>query len=148
MKNERHRRILQIISTKKIGTQNELIAELRREGCSVTQATVSRDIRELRISRELGGDGRPYYVSPEDKTVDVETRLRNIFKECVTSAARAQNIVVIKTLPGLAPAACSAVDKMKIRHLVGTIAGDDTAFMAMTDDDAAEDFCRWVEENI
>ncbi len=148
MKNERHRRILEIISAKKIGTQNELIAELRREGFNVTQATVSRDIRELRVSRELGRDGQPYYASPEDRTVDVETRLRNIFKECVTSAARAQNIVVIKTLPGLAPAACSAVDKMKIRALVGTIAGDDTAFMAMTDDDAAEDFCRWVEENI
>ncbi len=148
MKNERQRKILEIIASEKISTQGELIARLRLQGFAVTQATVSRDIRQLRIVRQAGGDGLMYYVSPAERSVDVETRLRTIFRECVVSAARAQNIVVLKTLPGLAPAACSAVDKMKIRALVGTIAGDDTAFMAMTDDDAAEDFCRWVSENI
>ena len=148
MKNDRQKRILEIISSKKITTQAELIGELKLQGYNVTQATVSRDIRELRVTRKMGRDGEAYYVSPGERAVDEETRLRTIFRECVRSAASAQNIVVLKTLPGLAPAACSAVDKMEVRALVGTIAGDDTAFMAMTDDDAAEDFCRWVRDNI
>ena len=73
-------------------------------------------------------------------------RLRKIFKESVTSYNVAQNIIVIKTLPGLAPAACSTLDSMQIETLAGTLAGDDTAFLAMKDNKAAEDFCHEIEE--
>ncbi len=142
MKNERQEKISQIVANSVISTQSELVEELRRAGINATQATVSRDIRELGLVREQTPSGRTRYVPPRVRTVDEQARLRNIFRECVISVERAQNLVVIKTLPGLAPAACSAIDKMNIRVLVGTIAGDDTAFLAMRDDDAAEEICR------
>ena len=77
---------------------------------------------------------------------DFDLRLKKIFRESVKSCAVAQNLIVIKTLPGLANAACSTLDGMSVPHLVGTLAGDDTAFLAMTDRDSAEAFCREIEE--
>lgn len=142
MKNERQEKIIEVITHTAIATQSELVEVLKRAGIPATQATVSRDIKELRLVREQTPGGRYRYVLPKTRTVDEQARLRNIFRECVVSVDRAQNLVVIRTLPGLAPAACSAVDKMNIRVLVGTIAGDDTAFLAMRDDDAAEEICR------
>ncbi len=142
MSNPRQDKIAELVANNIIGTQAELVAALSRAGFPAAQATVSRDIKALRLVRERTPQGRYRYVLPKTKTVDVEERLRTIFRECVTSIDRAQNIVVIKTLPGLAPAACAAIDKMSLRSLVGTIAGDDTAFLAMRDDDAAEEICR------
>ncbi len=142
MSTTRQEKIVELISKNIIGTQAELVRALSREGFTAAQATVSRDIRALGLERERTPQGRYRYVMPRTKVVDVEERLRTIFRECVTSIDRAQNIVVIKTLPGLAPAACAAIDKMSLRSLVGTIAGDDTAFLAMRDDDAAEEICR------
>lgn len=142
MRDERRRKIIEIIKSRDISTQGELVEELRALGIDAAQATVSRDIRELKLQKELTAKGNYRYAMPAERVVDTEARLRSILRQCVTSVARAQNIVVIKTLPGLAPAACSAVDKMQIKSLVGTIAGDDTAFLAMRDDDAAEEFCR------
>ncbi len=140
--NERQERILDIITKRAIGSQAELMAALEKEGFHAAQATVSRDIKALRLTRERTQQGRYRYVLPRERAADVEARLRNIFSECVTSIERAQNLVVIKTLPGLASAACAAIDKMSIRTLVGAIAGDDTAFLAMRDDDAAEELVR------
>lgn len=144
MKNARQRKILEIIAQKDVDTQNQLIDELKAAGINSTQATVSRDIRELRLIKELTPNGTYRYAYPAKNTPDHSDKLRTIFKESVTSYVCAQNIVVIKTLPGLAPAACSAIDKMDIENLAGTLAGDDTAFIAMRDNESAEHLCREI----
>ena len=142
MKNARQEKILEIIAARDIETQNQLIDALREHGFNSTQATVSRDMRELRLVKELSESGRYKYAAPPVDSVvhNYSERLKTIFRECVTSVSCAQNLVVIKTLPGLAPAACSAIDAMDIKELVGSIAGDDTGFLAMTDNAAAHSF--------
>lgn len=147
MKTSRQTKILEIITEKDIETQHQLMEALCSHGVRSTQATVSRDIKELRLVKELSSDGRYRYVAAgRDELVDYDQRLRKIFRESVTSYAVAQNIIVIKTLPGLAGAACSTLDGMNIHDLVGTIAGDDTAFLAMHDNEAAKRFCRDIED--
>ena len=146
MKKERQSIILKIIADTDVETQNQLILELAKAGIESTQATVSRDIKELHLIKELTAHGTYRYVaSSKPELQDHKARLKSIFRESVTSYACAQNIVVIKTLPGLAPAACSAIDAMGIRNMVGSIAGDDTGFLAMSDIDAAERFCKEIE---
>ena len=147
MKGTRQETILRIIEEKYIENQNQLIEELKNYGYSSTQATVSRDIRELRLVKELTAGGTYHYASPAKSEISNKSaRLKNILKECVTSIDFAQNLVVIKTLPGLAPAACSAIDGMEIKDMLGTLAGDDTAFLAMRDIDCAELFCKEIYE--
>jgi transcriptional regulator of arginine metabolism len=149
MKTSRQERILKIIAGRDIETQHQLMEALREDGIKSTQATVSRDIKELRLVKELSPDGKYRYVpAGRDETPDFDLRLKKIFRESVTSYATAQNLLVIKTLPGLAPAACSALDGMDIPDLVGTIAGDDTAFLAMRDSEAAEHLLREIEDMI
>ncbi len=147
MKGSRQEAILKIIEETDIENQNQLIEQLKKYGYSSTQATVSRDIRELRLVKELTSGGGYRYAAPsKNEVTNNSLRLKNILKECVTSVDYAQNIVVIKTLPGLASAACSAIDGMEIRDLVGTLAGDDTAFLAMRDVECAKVFCREIYE--
>ncbi len=146
MKNKRQNAILKIIAAKEIQTQNGLIEALREAGINSTQATLSRDIKELQLIKELTPDGRYHYVVGQKQEMqNYASRLKSIFKESVTSFVCAQNIVVIKTLPGLASAACSAIDSMNIKNLAGSIAGDDTAFLAMSDSAAAQQFCKDIE---
>lgn len=146
MKSARQSAILEIITQQNIETQSQLIDALKAHGVSSTQATLSRDIKALQLVKELGSDGKYHYVvSGKAKNTDHDVRLRKIFKESVTSFAIAQNIIVIKTLPGLASAACSALDSMDIDDLVGSIAGDDTAFLAMRDNESADAFCKEIE---
>ncbi len=146
MKDDRQNAILEIIAATDVETQNQLIGELLKRGFASTQATVSRDIKELHIIKELTDSGTYRYAVPRHREVQNNSaRLRTIFKESVLSISCAQNIVVLKTLPGLASAACSAIDGMDIRHLVGSIAGDDTAFLAMTNNAVAKDFCEEIE---
>ena len=147
MKKERQNAVLQVIASTDVETQNQLIVELAKVGIESTQATVSRDIKELHLIKELTSRGTyRYAVSDRPDTQNNSVRLKSIFKESVTSYASAQNIVVIKTLPGLAPAACLAIDTMGIKNIVGSIAGDDTGFLAMNDIVAAEKFCKEIEE--
>jgi len=147
MKKERQNAILHIIATTDVETQNQLIVELERIGIESTQATVSRDIKELHLIKELTSRGAyRYIVSDRADTQNNSVRLKTIFKESVTSYANAQNIVVIKTLPGLASAACSTIDSMGIKSIAGTIAGDDTGFLAMNDIASAEKFCKEIED--
>lgn len=147
MKSSRQSIILQIIAEQEIETQSQLIDALAARGVTSTQATLSRDMKQLHLIKELGNNGRYHYVvSGKSKSNDHDIRLRKIFRESVTSYAIAQNIIVIKTLPGLASAACSTLDSMHIETLVGTLAGDDTAFLAMKDYDAAVELCREIEE--
>ena len=147
MKKDRQIAIVRIIASIDIETQNQLIEQLKKVGIYSTQATVSRDIKELHLIKELTPFGVYRYItSAKLEMLNHNVRLKAIFRESVTSYANAQNIVVIKTLPGLASAACSAIDSMGIRNLVGSIAGDDTAFLAMTDNAAAERFCKDIED--
>ena len=147
MKSSRQEKILEIIERETIETQNQLMEALAREGVQSTQATLSRDIRDLHLVKELSPDGVYRYVAGgKDSMFDHDTRLKKIFRESVVDYAVAQNLIVIKTLPGLANAACATLDSMNIPHLVGSIAGDDTAFIAMKDTASAEHFCTEIEK--
>jgi len=149
MKKNRQNAILGIIESTDVETQNQLIEELAKVGIESTQATVSRDIKELSLFKEMTPRGNyRYVVGLRPETRNHINRLKAIFRESVISYANAQNIVVIKTLPGLAPAACGAIDSMGIRNLIGSIAGDDTGFLAMSDTATAERFCKEIEEMI
>jgi transcriptional regulator of arginine metabolism len=146
LKSKRQNAILKIIASRDIETQNQLIEALLEEGVDSTQATVSRDIKELHLVKELTPQGKYHYViGRKQEAQNYSARLKAIFKECLTSFTSAQNIVVIKTLPGLASAACAQIDAMNIKDLAGSIAGDDTAFLAMSDNAAAERFCKEIE---
>ena len=147
MKNERQEKILAIIAASAIETQEQLIDSLRKEGISCTQATISRDIKQMHLIKEPVGHGvYKYAVSSNRTKLNFAEKLRTIFRESITSIASAQNIVVLKTMPGLASAACSALDNMEIGYMVGSLAGDDTAFLVMKDAESAESFCREIEE--
>lgn len=141
MKNARQTEILNIIQTTAVETQEQLLAELKVRGYTATQATISRDIKELRLVKELSGKGSYRYAQSDRKTPAAsDTRLRNIFKEGVLAVDVAQNLVVIKTMPGLASAACSALDSMEVEGMVGSIAGDDTGILIMRDNSSAQLF--------
>ena len=141
MKNVRQSEILKIVQSKDIDTQEQLLEELRARGFTTTQATISRDIKELRLVKELTGSGGYRYALSERKTSSTsDVRLRNIFKEGVLSVDVAQNIVVVRTMPGLASAACSALDAMEIDGMVGSLAGDDTGILIMRDNSFAQQF--------
>ncbi|MBM6680411.1 MULTISPECIES: arginine repressor [Pseudoflavonifractor] len=146
MKRARQAEILNIIQAVDVETQEQLLDELKARGFSATQATISRDIKELRLVKELSGGGYRYASSERKGLADSDARLRNIFKEGVTSVDRAQNIVVVRTMPGLASAACSALDSMEIPGMVGSLAGDDTGILIMRDNDAAERFNQEVHK--
>ena len=133
---------MEIISTTNVETQEQLLQALRDAGFNSTQATISRDIKELRIIKELTSLGTyRYSVSEKDAPPALTDRLNTIFRECVTSFDYAQNIIVIHTLPGLANAAASALDTMSRSVVLGSIAGDDTVIIIMRDTNAAAAFC-------
>ncbi len=138
MKPGRQSAILEIINEKDIETQNQLMQELAARGVKSTQATLSRDIKDMRLVKELGPNGTyRYVVAAKSEATDIDQRLKKILRESLVSYDVAQNLLIIRTLPGLASAACSAIDGMEIENLVGTLAGDDTAFLAMRDKESA-----------
>ena len=146
MKSQRQALIMEIISTKDIETQEQLLEVLQQSGFSTTQATISRDIKELHIIKELTKFGTyRYTTASKEVSSSFSNRLNSIFRECVTGYDYAQNIVVIHTLPGLASAAASSVDSMSMSFVLGTIAGDDTVFIVMRDPNAAAAFCSEVK---
>lgn len=130
MKSRRHAKILDIISEYPIETQDELLTRLKDEGYKATQATISRDIKDLRLVKTLGSDGKYRYVSASKNSTDIRTNFSSLFASSVNSIDFAQNIVVIKTLSGMAQAVCAALDSNDYKAVVGTIAGDDTIFIA------------------
>lgn len=144
MKNNRLKTISELIKTRSINTQEELLACLKEKGYNVTQATISRDIKELRLSKVTLSDGTTKYSIPADNKSDEFTeKFKTIFRESVISVKNAGNIVVIKCYTGLGNAACAALDSMNFEHLVGTIAGDDTIFGAT---ESPEDALLLVEK--
>ena len=146
MKAKRQAKIMEIISTSNVETQEQLLQELQEAGFSCTQATISRDIKELKIVKEMTNFGTYRYSITEKELGNPFTdRLNAIFRECVTSFDYAQNIVVIHTLPGLANAAGSALDAMKAEYILGTLAGDDTVVAILRDSNSAAVFCGEIK---
>lgn len=149
MKNDRQAKILEIIEQEAIDTQEQLQQRLQERGITCTQATISRDIKQLHLIKEPVGQGRyRYTVSSQRTRLNVADKLRTIFRESIVSIDHAQNIVVIKTMAGLANAAAAAVDGMNVSYMVGSLAGDDTALLVMRDAESARNFCEEVHEMI
>ena len=149
MKSQRQAKIMEIISTRNIETQEQLLEALQNEGFRGTQATISSDIKELRIVKELTSLGTYRYTTPtKEVSGSFSSRMNTIFKECVIGFDYAQNIVVVRTLPGLASAAGSAIDSMNLSIVVGSLAGDDTVMIVMRDNNAAAAFCGEIKNLI
>ena len=147
MKNDRQSRILEIIEREPIDTQEQLQQRLLEQGITCTQATISRDIKQLHLIKEPMGQGKyRYAVSVQRNRLNVADKLRTIFRESIISVDYAQNIVVIKTMAGLANAAAAALDSMNIPYMVGSLAGDDTAMLVMRDTESARTFCEEIHE--
>ena len=147
MKSQRQAKIIEIISTQNVETQEQLLAALQKAGFRATQATISRDIKDLRIVKELTSLGTyRYTTSHNEMESSFSNRLNPIFRECVVNFDYAQNIIVIRTLPGLASAAGSAIDAMNLNTVLGTLAGDDTVMVVMRDNNAAALFCSEIKK--
>lgn len=138
MKAKRQAKILELIQKYEIETQEELSSYLTNEGFEVTQATVLRDIRELKLTKISLDSGKQKYTVLSDAKEQISAKLVRVFREGFLSLDMAQNILVIKTVSGMANAVCAAIDAMQIPGIVGSIAGDDTIFCVVrTVDDAA-----------
>ena len=140
MKSERQKAILEIIANEKIENQAQLNSALSKKGIISTQATLSRDIKDLKLIK-ISENGL-YYYSRSDEKIEKNShsdRLRKILKDSIISMDTAQNLLVIHTVPGVASGVCSVLDGIKQENLVGTLAGDDTAFVAMKTNQSAEE---------
>ena len=135
MRYSRQNKILEIISNNEIETQEKLAAMLKSEGFDVTQATISRDIKELQLIKVLSSTGKYKYAQPAHAEGPMSDRFSNIFRETVKSTSHSGNIVLLKTLSGCASAAAEALDSIGIPHVIGSVAGDNT-IMFVTDDPA------------
>lgn len=131
MKIARQKKLIELIEKYEIGTQEELAELLCKNGFEVTQATVSRDIRELGLSKVPGKSGLQRYILISQTHGDLSDKYIRVLKDGFISADMAQNILVVKTVPGMAMAVAAAIDAMKFSEIVGTIAGDDTIMMAV-----------------
>ena len=149
MKSKRQEKLLALILDHPVQTQEQLLSELEQSGFHTTQATISRDIKQLRIVKELNENGVYCYHAANTPTDHaLSSKLNIIFKQCIISADYAQNLIVVKTMPGLASAACSALDKLSLPELLGTLAGDDTCFLVLRDTQAAMELCMEIREQI
>ncbi len=147
MKSNRHAQILQLIKSSDIETQEELTLRLKEKGLDTTQATVSRDVKELKLIKVAGDNGKyKYAVKNTDSEIKVSAKFRTILEETVIRIDVSTSIAVIKTFPGMAQAAASAIDNMNWEEIVGTIAGDDTIFIALKTADDAVLLCNKVKE--
>lgn len=131
MKTNRQSKIIEIIQKNEVETQDELSALLEKDGFRVTQATVSRDIRELKLTKIPTASGRQKYAAITDAPENLSKKYERVLREGFLSMDMAQNILVIKTVSGMASAVCAAIDAMKMREIVGSIAGDDTIMCAI-----------------
>lgn len=137
MKTRRQAKILELIQRNDVETQEELSAYLVREGFQVTQATVSRDIRELKLTKIAMDNGKQKYAVITDADSGMMEKYARVLREGFISVDLAKNIVVIKTVSGMAGAVCAAIDAMKFQEMVGSIAGDDTIICIIRDDEEA-----------
>lgn len=138
LRSARHAKILEIISTKEIETQEELCAELNARNLVVTQATISRDIRDLHLFKVAGIEKKYRYAYINDGESEISPKMKNLFRECVMSVRAAKNLVVVKTLAGNGANAGAVVDKLNYGEIVGSVAGDDTLLIVCEDDEKAQ----------
>lgn len=131
MKYSRHSKILELIEEFEIETQEDLASSLKESGFNVTQATVSRDIKELRLIKVLTRDGKYKYATIKQQDSIISDRFLKLFRDSVISFDFAGNMVVVKTLSGAANAAAAAIDALDIKEVIGSIAGDDTIFLLL-----------------
>ena len=131
MKTKRHAMILKLIASEEIDTQEELARLLSAQGFTVTQATVSRDIKELRLIKVLTGDGHYKYATVEKAETDLQERFIRLFSNCVVSITSSGNLIVLKTMAGSAAVGAEAIDSLKWPEIAGSIAGDNTIFVAV-----------------
>lgn len=137
LRSARHAKILEIISRKEIETQEELCAELNALNLVVTQATISRDIRDLHLFKVAGIDKKYRYAYINDGESEISPKMKGLFRDCVLSIKNAKNLVVVKTLSGNGANAGAVVDKLNYTGIVGSVAGDDTLLIVCEDDDSA-----------
>lgn len=138
LRSARHSKILEIITHKEIETQEELCEELNQMNYVVTQATISRDIRDLHLFKVAGVEKKYRYAYINEGEGEISPKMRNLFRDCVLSVKSAQNLVVIKTLTGNGGNAGAVVDKLNYEEVVGSVAGDDTLLIVCVDAQAAE----------
>ncbi len=149
MKSKRQKLICDLILKYEIETQEELVSKLLDAGCKVTQATISRDIRELRLTKIVGESGAQKYALPaQDASIQTPLaglRFSRVLQEGFISVDIAGNIVVMRTMTGMAMAVAAALDHLSLQEIVGTIAGDDTIFMAVRSEESAKRLCEKIE---
>ena len=139
MRYSRQNKILELITNNEIETQEKLASMLRAQGFNVTQATISRDIKELQLVKVLSPNGKyKYAVSTQQDTL-ISDRFVKIFRETITGFSSAKNLIIIKTLSGCGAAAGEAIDNIGLPHLVGSIAGDNTLLVVIDDDSNVEE---------
>ena len=148
LRSARHAKILEIISNKEIETQEELCAELNKLNYVVTQATISRDIKDLHLFKVAGVEKKYRYTYINGAEGEISPKMKSLFRDCVVSLRAAQNIVVIKTLTGNGANAGTVVDKLNYTEIVGSVAGDDTVLVVCTDNTAAENVVNKISDFI
>lgn len=146
MKTRRQAKILELIQKNEVETQEELSAYLEREGFQVTQATVSRDIRELKLTKIAMDNGRQKYAVIVDTDPDMAEKYARVFREGFVSMDMAENIVVIHTVSGMAGAVCAAIDAMKLHEVIGSIAGDDTIICVIRSSEEASHIMKKLQK--
>lgn len=139
MKTRRHAKILDLIKEHDIDTQDELLRCLRENGFDVTQATVSRDIKELRLVKTLSSKGKYRYSTGRDNAKSISSKFYSLFSDSVVSVESAQNIIVIKCITGMAQAVCAAMDTLNFSGVVGTLAGEDTILVVCKTNELADE---------
>ena len=144
----RHKKILEIIETMSIETQGQLTGCLIEEGFDVTQATVSRDLQEMRVIKTLLPDGTYKYSTVGDSDININDKLQTVFEQCLVSVDHAMNIVVLKTMSGAAQAVGYALDSFVWDEIVGTICGDDTIMIVVRSEKCAKQLCMKLSKYI
>lgn len=145
MKGKRQRKIIELVEKYDIDTQEELAALLAENGFAVTQATVSRDIKELKLMKSAGDSGKQKYILPDKVAYIAEEKYLRVLSDAVVSIDFAGNIIVIKTASGMAMAVAAAVDALKIEDIIGCIAGDDTIMCIVKETEKAETVKQYLE---
>ena len=146
MKSKRHNAIIELISRYEIETQEDMISRLAELGYDVTQATVSRDIRELKLSKMMTSHGAYRYVRPQQENEKTTSKLNNAVADSITSVEYSGNIVVLKTVPGLAMAVASGIDSMELSEVLGCIGGDDTIMIVTRNEEASVEVSLRIKE--
>ena len=145
MKRNRHEAILSLVEKEELGTQEELMCRLHELGYNVTQATVSRDIKALKLVKSPVENGRYKYSAAKNENEDMSQKFFSILTHSVTGADYAGNMVVVKCISGMAGAACEAIDNLVEKGVVGTLAGDNTFFVLCRDEKSAGYFCEKIK---